>query len=450
MYKIFKMIMLLLIILTLSSCVVFTDRDYLSLSLKNDRMEDHGNAACVYYDRIYYLSNEQGDAGIYSMNFEGTDVRIELKNPSVTHIQIVDDTIYFIGLREIAKKVHDPLVESKNKYSLYFSDIGSNKYSAYYDEYDNISGFSILNNGYKLISGGNIQEEITLFNKEFEIVHRLQNEYKKTFNFYYKSGEVKKDIYGFDDLIAVTMSLTEDFKYDRFPDNSQPYFIDINNGGLVFKLGNNKLQQKDVIKAYHMDEENIYCSYNEMVVILDKSSFYVKQSFIPDGLTVDFNIDYMTKLNGYVYIMADKWSDTKYKTPPLKNEILYRMNPDTFKFEEVLNLKARQRILAFDDKYIIMLDNGVLYKLFLDAEIIGEKEKLCDAPPDIYSRNHMIDIAGDWMFIYSTYPDRKSSIVFGSDLPGQHLYVKVNMETGEIISNNVELDFSALDNYKLK
>ena len=55
----------------------------------------------MYKRQIYYISNELDTMGIYSMDMDGSNVQLEVKNPSVTNLQWRNDTLYFVGLENI-------------------------------------------------------------------------------------------------------------------------------------------------------------------------------------------------------------------------------------------------------------------------------------------------------------------------------------------------------------
>ena len=73
------------------------------MNFKQDKLSSRGFAAAVYKNRIYYISNEKSEPGVYSMNMNGSDIQLEAKNPSITHIQLYKDNLYYLGLWEIDK-----------------------------------------------------------------------------------------------------------------------------------------------------------------------------------------------------------------------------------------------------------------------------------------------------------------------------------------------------------
>jgi hypothetical protein len=84
--------------------------------------------------------------------------------------------------------------------------------------------------------------------------------------------------------------------------------------------------------------------------------------------------------------------------------------------------------------------------MIFNIDTLGDKQKLCNAPQDFSSKNYLVDIAGNWMFIYKIYPEVGSPI-YEFDLPGQQLVYKINLENRECLYNDKQLDFSVLAHY---
>ena len=456
MKKYIKVIILIGLVLILVSCSSLKP-DNLKIDFKRDKSSYLGYAAAVYEDRIYYVSNELGTSGIYSMTSDGSDVRLEAASPDITSIEVKEGILYFSGLFRINKSggIWRDQFYTDNEHTLYscaFS--GYTKTVDYINSNYNVPKFYISQNGYAAISyGSEGTQELRLFDKERNESFSDTSDKIVTISFQYieksvfdtKSGNLEdktenilKNIYQFGDLLIIARHVPEDNDYNRIP--GDPYILDSNTGELVLAFDR---KQTDALKAFCMDEENIYCSYKEMMVILDKATYQVKTTFIPDGLSNEYNITYLTKYGDKIYIIADYWRGQDNESLPLLGEKLYIMDPNTFECTQLLDLGSNQRTIGMYENYIILLDNGTIYKVDLNGGIIGERTKLLDAPSDIYSQPYTIDYAGDWMFIYKTYPEYGSK----SDLPGQQLLYKINLQNGEVIQNDIKFDFSVLDSY---
>jgi hypothetical protein len=460
MKKYFSIIILVAMLLILASCSPQYP-DNLRINFKNDKSSNSGYVAAVYEDRIYYVSNELGTAGIYSMKPDGSDVRMEAENPSITSLQLCDGILYFDGLYRINKRHGSIQTSTINDHTIYSCDLGGNPTRANYVHRNyNIKGFYVSQNGYILARYGALMEDLHMFDPAFSESFSVIDNKIATISLEYTSKNelysdeygmeesnedeniILKSIYQFGDFIFVAEHVPGDHDYNWI--SGDPYVLDSNTGELVLSFDR---RQGDALKALYMDESSIFCSYKEMVVIIDRATYQVRTTFIPEGISDEYHIVHMSKYGNSVYMIADYWRDQDEKTPPLMGEKIYIMDSKTFESKELLNLGSNQRVIGMDENFIILLDDGVIYKMNPDNGNPDDRIKLCDAPADIYSKNHAIDYAGDWMFVYKIYPEN-GPFTYGSDLPGQQLLMKVNLSSGEIIHNDIELDFSVLDSYK--
>ena len=427
--------LVLAFILVSCSFGLYAPMDNIKIGLKNDTSGGLGMAAVVYGDRIYYTSNELGKEGICSMKPDGSDVKQEIENPSIKMLQLLDGKLYFSGL----SRIDDGTTANPTRihHSIYFNEIGSSQCRKYGSSED-IAGFYITKDGLSFLYSDSI------------ILHRdTINSYKqkiiKSISFSYHEDNIEKLVYQAGEHALV-------FGYmDGFPTEldyslgRMSYVLSTDTKTKVLSEYTNE-DQADAFKAFCMDDENIYCSFNEMVVVLNRSDYSVKATFIPGGLTNEYTIENISRFGGDLYILADRWTDTGERTPPLLNEKLFHMDAKTLEWSEVLSLGRNQRILGVNKENVPLLDNGVIYKVALKGKSIGEKSKLIDAPGDISSHNYMVDYAGDWMFLYKIYPETDSPIY--GDSPGQQLMYKINLKSGEAIQNDAKLDFSALKAYE--
>jgi|AGTN01.2.fsa_nt_gi hypothetical protein len=454
-YLLITLIIVLLLILT--SCSL--PGDNLNINFKNDKLSNIGYAAVVYEDRIYYVSNELGTSGIYSMHFDGSDIRMETANPDITGIEIRDKTLYYGGLIRINKKLATIQSSTIQDHTIYKCALGEKAHliSQVPQNY-NLKKFFISQDGYKFMChGSDIMETLNLLDTTFSQSFSNVNDKVATVSFQYtnKSGygiesdegsntvNVLKNIYQYGDLCIIAAHIPEDYESDMFTFTEDPYVLDSNTGELVIAYDQ---KQADALKAFYMDESSIYCSYKEMIIIIDRLTYQIKTAFIPEGLSEEYNITYMTKCGSDIYIIADNWRDQNRKLRPLKGEIFYIMDSGTFDCKEVLNIGSDKRIIGIDEDYIILLDDTVIYKLEINNGSIGEKTKIVDAPSAFDKEYYTIDYAADWMFIYKTiYSEQDDTNI---NLYGEQLIYKINLQSGEVIQNDMPFDFSAFDRYK--
>lgn len=458
MKKYISLVLLTAMMLILAACSTQYS-DNIRINLKNDKSSNFGYAAAVYEDRIYYISNELGTAGIYSMNLDGSEIKVEVENPSITSLEVREGILYFNGLFKIKKRQGSIQTSTINNHTVYYCAFGEKvKKADYINPNFNINGFFVSEEGYIAARYGATLEDLHLFSPSYletfsdidNIIATISFEYYDEMYVEYgdeddKKREVQKNIYQFGDLLIIAEHIPEGKELNRFT-NEDPYVLDSNTGDLVLVYSD---KQADALKAFYMDENNIYCSYKEMVVVLDRATYQTKTTFVPEGLSKEFQIVDIMKYADDLYIIADKWRCFDEKTLPLLGEKLLLIDSGTFMISEVLELGLKQRIIGLDENYIILLEDEVIYEVSLDDGKIGDKTIVSDAPLDICSKNHIIDYAGDWMFIYKSYPEN-GAFTYGSEAPGQRLLMKVNLESGEIIENNVVLDFEAHGKYEEK
>ncbi len=418
--------LVLFCLILLPSCST-RNMDTLSIDYKNDKSTNFGYTAAVYGDRIYYVTNELGKSGIYSMKLDGTDVRMEVENPNVTMLEITGGKLYFSGLEKIRKPSGDL---PTNVNTLYCSALGSAKYGKTRDREmnANIGAFFVAQDGFQFIDSGGLSLDQDTVDSKYKKITMIPLDYKGESVY---AGVCK---IGGTQIIAFFDPDDPDTYLFNISIGGDPFVLDTNTGELVLQVDNGQ----DMLKAFQIDDKYIYCSYNEMVVVLDKTTYSVKKKIIPEGLSSDYDIAHMTKYGNAVYIMADRWLDTSIAAQPLLNEKLYKMDTKTFKCTKLLDLGQNQRILGIDANYIILLDHGEIDKLVLKNGGIDQKQKLANAPRDINLNTYTIDYAGDWMFLHRTYS------------PGQELVYKINLQSGKVIQNSVKYDFSVLDSYREK
>lgn len=467
MKKLISVILVGVTMLNLASCSPLPkDVDNLRINFKQHKLSNFGYAAAVYEDRIYYVSNETGASGIYSMMGDGADVNLEVKHPDITGIQIQDGMLYFNGICRIKEQQPTVSTGTINNHALYCVNMeGRIAYLVNHDNTNfNLKSFYISQNGYSFFKYGALLEELYLYDptkKEsnsnlknivatisFEYIDDgayKEDYYDKEIDGENNSEEVKKIVYEFGRSMIVAKPKAIEYESNKF-ENEDPYVLNSNTGELMLAYDR---VQSEALKAYFMDNKNIYCSYKDIVTIVDKETYQVLATFRPDGISNQYNVTYMAEYGGDIYVIADYWKDQDNRYLPLMGEKLFVVNAMNYESREILDLGSGQRIIGMDENYLILLDNDAIYKLVLDNGQICDRSKICDAPNDINSKNHIIDYAGDWMFIYKSFPEH-GAFTYGVESPGQQLLLKVNLKSGEIIYNDVELDFSALDEFKEK
>lgn len=94
-----------------------------SANLKADANASYGKKAAYRDGRIYYLSDELGTQGIYSMNPTGEDITLEIPVEDIRAISVQGDAIYYSGFAAINNNDNGPY----RQFRLYQLENGSNE-----------------------------------------------------------------------------------------------------------------------------------------------------------------------------------------------------------------------------------------------------------------------------------------------------------------------------------
>ncbi len=90
-------------------------------NIKQDANADYGKKTAFYGGRVYYLSAESGIQGIYSMNADGTDVRLEQATEDIRALTVNDDGLYYAGFSGYRENCNGKF----RGFQLYFQPAGS-------------------------------------------------------------------------------------------------------------------------------------------------------------------------------------------------------------------------------------------------------------------------------------------------------------------------------------
>ena len=78
------------------------DARIFSAHMKPYPSDETGKKAVLHGERIYYLSGELGQQGIYSMRLDGSDIQFEFPVEDIRAIQINNDGYFYSGYRNTA------------------------------------------------------------------------------------------------------------------------------------------------------------------------------------------------------------------------------------------------------------------------------------------------------------------------------------------------------------
>ncbi len=70
-----------------------------SANIRPSALQEVGKKATFFNQRIYYLSSELGQQGIYSMQLDGSDIQFEFPVEDIRALQVNNDGFYYCGFR---------------------------------------------------------------------------------------------------------------------------------------------------------------------------------------------------------------------------------------------------------------------------------------------------------------------------------------------------------------
>ena len=437
------------------------NKNNLRIYFKSSDLYNVGYSSVVGDEKIYYVSNESGETGIYSMDMDGSNVQLEGKDPSITSLQWRDGALYFAGLEKIEDNTATVWM-TDHIYTVYKKMPG--KYAmpkaSFVENDENVRGFYLISDGYAAVnySTQGYGSRIKCHDSSFQIdtgPGKAHLDKKGTVCFEVpitepeSTGEKEKEeinIFTIGDAYLIT---THENDRDLTGDT---YILDSQTGKVVLSP-DNEGQFFENFQVLLMDEDYLYCFYKNrllsqtgQMVIVNRETWEVEKMFPLGDIAETHRVSYAMKRDGKIYMLVTHWLTDDTAVVPMKNQKLLVMDPETFEWEVVRDMKEGERIVGLDERGIVYLADGGIWKAEWEGEALGGETRLCDAPKDIDKEKYTIDYAGDWMFVYKIYGDFTTGI--REIDPGQQLVYKINLKTGEIIENTVPLDFSQVNPYR--
>ena len=463
-------ILIVFLLIMTASCKIFESNDNLRVNYKENKLSNRGYAAAVYNNRIYYISNENGYPGIYSMKMDGSDIRGETVNPSITSLQVINDTMYFVGIKKIYESRSSLPTDSAYQHTIYKKVIGSNEYSIIKEapDNDNVVAFYYSPEGYVIYKTGTWQGETYIKkdneNIESTVSRRVELTYPNVDSIILKGDKNRVlYIYKYDNVIVITRPYVDEHKEDnmihRFYITDRVNIIDINNSEHIIQDNSSvKREFENDFQILAVDDKNIYCTYSDLyenkqldfrdnvqINVIDIEKLEITDSFYLKEIGKNEKISYSAEFNGKLYMIIDEWSSRDKTTLPIKSEKLLAMDVKTHDCSIIAEMEKGERIIGLTEDSVIYYKDNELFKAELNNDEIINREKLCEMSVNLNKDKFTIDYAGDWMFIYKIYGGFTYASV-GNDM-GQQLLYKINIKTGEVIENTVPIDFSELNMY---
>jgi len=400
------------------------------------------------------------------------------------------------GKKEICYKYQ--LVESKNKISLYFSKIDSNTAEViiykniddislkedYYENYD--ERYKIFENIFKEIDVKNYDEYVYIIirdPKNFEIqvssvilydsevpIHLLDRKpqtikYFMSTNIYQFTFNSTKNItFVYSAKAKSKKNITINYNYTQGTEIKTDSSSQIDNTDIIFysyknspSLGYLTVTVMDIEPGVEDQEFSVivYCKgiveYNEIkqydnisisYINLDKNDekqkfyFYYDMNSLNNSNTINFDLDPISKKNGYIYILSGKFHSNKKIDADECEKYFNFDNPDFFPIEYDINSDNYKRIYYHDN------DASFPYRyLFFKIEIskldnyyspksmsisIGDEVKEINLRKIAYYKSEQImqKVSSEYPSYSKILLDPNERYIFYSPFPDNSLYVK--------------------------
>jgi hypothetical protein len=369
---------------------------------KQDNDMNTGQSAACFGGRIYYVSQENGEDGIFSMNEDGSDIRFELSAPKITRLVVLDNSIYYVGISTVS---HGEKLFGLYEYDRASGEVEEVQYTQYPDSVDD--AYVTANGVICVLEDYATQSSVSPKNYAY-ILNRNEAAI---------SSSVTNDCMVQRDSDFVYSSSTFFPDNENLASNTSCAFLDVATGNSL--MDNMEISDVTYFKPLYAQNDKIWFALDNELLEIDKETLKINFIYRLDDSVKDMKLTYMYKDGDNAYVLFEKYGSEKQLLYILQLEQVWSEEIDTFNKSKVL--------LHIGDGCIYWAENNILH-----CNAIGEKgisESIFEIKiPENIVKNNLLEIAGNWLFIY------KQAKSAGTDT-NQLLY-KVNLETQEIISAN--------------
>ena len=408
-----------------------------------------GQSAAFYNEKVYYVSQEKGISGLYSMNNDGSEVRLEFNIPKVTRITVNDNGVYYVGLKPrdltnvyFSNRRHyfysffKASLEDENNY-----DIEEISYPKSDAESSVVDGF-VLDNGSIVIRVepdvyqpyGSLTYIKTFVTPENPITGYLRYKFSKECIVTNENNGYQFDIVNHNSYLECYTSFFKDEVTAPVYEDGRYVFYEELEGTItnsfIDKVTNKFASDEIYIQKYaysillYASNEHLYTSQGNRLIKFDINSFEILDSFVFEDLDWDWKITDLI-VGNQIFVIA-KFLDANYNTLAK----LYLVDMDSKKALCLAGLNNYSNWSKKDDIRLIHIGKEkILYiknKKLICHEIGSDgfvEIKYEIKLPRLLNKKYATEIAGDWLFVYK---------IMRNDKPNKLIF-RVNLETKEII-----------------
>ena len=394
-------------------------------NFKADPLSPSGKKAAYAQNRIYYLSSELGEQGIYSMDAGGDDVKLEIPVEDIRAIQLFNDEIYYSGFAGVRQNDNGPyrqfrlfsralggsestdflasaeykdVPKEENVWDFYVSDDSLTVLRFIrvvgYDGSSAISAVSFLNkkalrlNDFQVICNDRVNYTAPLVKSELTFVH-----FK---NLYYETGTFDLIEYGDDEcfidwssisvydaakqLVALPLDRMLSTDGAWASENLLHWICRVDDGHAIFAT-------KEGLEAYDASTNTL-----SSIVSFTQPECVYNQIDCGDSILV-----FTQQLRKSVWL--NMFATEVFKLNCALGESLYRVNPDTGEKTCLLKLGRNQAFLYADRKIALAASDKTIsiYDISTNTAVL---QKTIPLAHKIVDRANKVDTAGGWLFLY--------------------------------------------------
>ncbi|MEN6418521.1 MAG: hypothetical protein ABFC73_06330 [Clostridiaceae bacterium] len=401
------------------------DTDGFYANIKPDASANYSKKASFYDGRIYYLSAESGTQGIYSMNADGSDVRLEQATEDIRALAVNGDGLYYAGY----------IGMSKNDNGLYRS------FRLFHQDPSSGAIVDILNQS-------NCAEDLSALNVWDFAITSDQIIWLRYAEMDWLFGQMRLNMLCMDNSVVVPVR-----QYENLVEERKLFSVADNDADLsLYRYGSACILLDEV---YQITEDTVSLGGDSVPIVFDteteKTALGYDSVFQDHSHALYYNTSdrWILRMRSDTMLLASQiglmWYDSKARTfsepvsfpetevvisaydtggdvllttrlfrkngwfnetvrsifhiPALKGSCLYRANPDAGTITKLLSLK-RDEAFLYVDSQTAATASGQTISLY---DITGESPALIrtiELQHTIADSANKVDTAGGWLFLY--------------------------------------------------
>lgn len=373
--------------------------------LKQNVYSSTGQFAAFNKDRIYYISQEADNNGIYSMKTDGSDIKFELETTKVTRIQVTDNEIYYVGVKEER--------ENKNRlYGLYEFDRSNPGIKSV--NYTDIQSDATTEDAFVFASGTiAVMDETGLFSTLQPSTGIFVVSNNTNYNFVKRPAKISEDFFiaEFQDFIIVSRSYPNAHKSKNMINDFASSLVDVHSGEYVM---DNLFE--DELRVFYSDEKQIISSLNNVLIFIDRDTLTENRTITIGKTNENQEVAYIFKDGDILYVVMRNDND-RY------NSSLFSVDISSAEVKKITSLNAGKLVLNIDKGKIYWVKGANIYCNLVNSQRIGDRVSKITIDETITDSDNSIEIAGNWLFIYKN-----------SDI--NELCYKINLANLQVIKIN--------------